>query len=71
MNGLWMLLQVDSIHIIRGNNKKGEMKMYIDNKAPKYYESESNAPVNWVANKIIIRNDKNEIQEVNIPDDEE
>lgn len=45
--------------------------MYIDNKAPKYYESESNAPVNWEANKIIVRNEKNEVQEVNIPDDEE
>lgn len=45
--------------------------MLNDNKEPKYYESESNAPANWVANKIIIRNEEDDIREIEVPDDEE
>ena len=66
-----MSQQVDSIHIIRGNlNIKGEIKMYIKDNEPKYFENESNAPEGWITSKIIIReNDK--IKEVKIEDDEE
>ena len=44
--------------------------MYIKDSEPKYFEKESNAPVGWVANKIIIR-DNDVIKEIQIEDDEE